>query len=346
MKSDKIKFAVLGFGHIGKRHAEEIIAHVDAELVAIIDEDSEVLRNALNIYSVPIFNSIIDFLASGINADIINICTPNGWHIPHAIHAVENDFHVLIEKPAGLRKAECEELLAIAKEKSKHTFCVLQNRYSPPSQLLKQVVENNSLGKILWVEVSCYWNRDERYYKKGNWRGTLDLDGGTLYTQFSHFVDLLYWVFGSIKNINGYMTNGNHQNSIEFEDTGTFNFEFQKEGAGVFNYSTSVYGANMESSFIVLGEKGSLKIGGQYMDKLEFFKVQDMEKPSLPIGAEPNQYGSYQGSANNHSIVMDNVVKALKGKSYEIANLAEAMQSVGMIEDIYKIRVKHVKTIS
>jgi UDP-N-acetyl-2-amino-2-deoxyglucuronate dehydrogenase len=334
----KKKFVILGFGHIGKRHAEEVNAHPLAEIVAIIDTLEEELTKAATLYKVPVFNNLEVFLASGIEADIINICTPNGLHTQHSTQAIRNGFHILIEKPAGLKKADCSELLLLAEKHHKHTFCVLQNRYSPPAALLKKLVTDKSLGKILWVEVSCYWNRDERYYKKGNWRGTLELDGGTLFTQFSHFIDLLYWIFGGIKNPAGFFANCNHKNLIEFEDTGTFHFEFNKEGAGVFNYSTSVHGKNMESSFIVLGEKGSLKIGGQYMDKLDFFDVEGMSSPQIPQSGTPNQYGSYQGSANNHALVIENIIKALNNEPYEIAMLSEAMESVGIIEEIYKIR--------
>ena len=338
MNTQKIKFVVLGFGHIGKRHAEEISAHPNGELVAVIDNDALSRDVALNLYTIPVFPDMDEFIASGLEAEVINICTPNGHHIAQAIHAITNDFHVLVEKPVGLFLRECEELQNFAAEKGKEVFCVLQNRYSPPAQLLKKLVLEESLGKILWVQVNCYWNRDERYYKKDGWRGTLVQDGGTLYTQFSHFVDLLYWVFGDLDILSTFFANCNHEGMIEFEDTGTFNFEFEKEGAGVFSYSTSVWDANMESSFIVLGEKGSIKIGGQYMEKLEFFKVHDMETPVLSHSNLPNHYGSYQGSANNHSMVIDNVIKAMKGEAHEIANLEEAMKSVGIIERIYESR--------
>ena len=338
MTTSNIKFAVLGFGHIGKRHAEEIHAHPDADLVAIIDLDKTARANAASAYSIPVFENMEEFIASGLNADIINICTPNGWHIPQAMHAIGNGFHVLVEKPVGLVVRECEELQNLSVEKGKSVFCVLQNRYSPPARLLKKLVSENSLGKILWVQVNCYWNRDARYYKTDGWRGTMHMDGGTLYTQFSHFVDLLYWAFGDFDILTTFFANCNHEGMIEFEDTGTFNFEFEKEGAGVFSYSTSVHGANMESSIIVLGEKGSVKIGGQYMEKLEFFNVEDMEAPALSQSNGANHYGSYQGSANNHSLVIDNVVKALQGESYEIATLDEAIHSVGIIERVYEGR--------
>ncbi len=338
MSTPNIKFIVLGFGHIGKRHAEEISACPSAALAAIIDMDAEARLLADQMYQVPCFDSLDQCIAAGINADVVAICTPNGLHIPHAIHAINNDFNVLVEKPVGLLVEECYSLQELAQAKNKEVFCVLQNRYSPPAALLKKLVTEQSLGKILWVQVNCYWNRDHRYYKPGNWRGTLHLDGGTLYTQFSHFVDLLYWVFGDLEIKNTFFANCNHQGMIEFEDTGSFHFNFENEGAGVFSYSTSVIGANMESSIIILGEKGSIKIGGQYMEKLEFFHVDGMETPNLASANKPNHYGSYQGSANNHSTVILNVVNALLGLPYEIATLEEAIHSVGIIQRVYQNR--------
>jgi UDP-N-acetyl-2-amino-2-deoxyglucuronate dehydrogenase len=108
---------------------------------------------------------------------------------------------VVIEKPMGLSKADCENVIFKALNVSKQVFVVKQNRYSPPSQWMKKVVSGGTIGEVLMVQVNCYWNRDDRYYKAGGWKGTLDLDGGTLFTQFSHFIDIMYWVFGDIKNI-------------------------------------------------------------------------------------------------------------------------------------------------
>lgn len=340
----KINFAVTGFGHIGRRHAEEISNHPDAQLSAIIDTDESARHKAVSSFGIPVFSSLEDFLDSDIaqHTDIISICSPNGYHIPQARQVLQNKFHTLVEKPIGLIYADCIELIQLAEIHHKQVFCVLQNRYSPPSVLLKDLIDNNKLGKIFWVEVNCYWNRDERYYTKGSWRGTAALDGGTLFTQFSHFIDLLYWVFGPLKNIDGYFANFNHPETIAFEDTGAFHFELEKSGAGVFAYSTALWKQNMESTITVIGEKGTVKVGGQYMEKLDYFCVENMEKPELSSANPPNNYGHYTGSANNHSLVIDNVIKALTGRPYQIASIEEAAASVGIIEEVYKIRDKKI----
>lgn len=335
----KIRFAVVGFGHIGARHAEEISKNPDAELVAIADNDSTRLKVASDIYpTIKTYESLEAFLEDNIYADVVNICTPNGLHFPQAQDSLLAGKHILVEKPLALRKSHCEELIRIAQQKEKKIFCVLQNRYSPPAQLLKSLIENKNLGKIGWVEINCYWNRDERYYTPGSWRGTKALDGGPLYTQFSHFVDILYWLFGDLEIKNALFDNFNHPRIPHFEDTGTFSFRINSGGAGVFSYSTMLWDKNMESTITIISDKGTVKIGGQYMDKIEYFHVEGMEKPELTQSNPPNSYGNYQGSAANHSFVIENIVRELNGEKPDIAYAEDAAASVEIIEEVYHLR--------
>ncbi|UPT67858.1 MAG: Gfo/Idh/MocA family oxidoreductase [Sphingobacteriales bacterium JAD_PAG50586_3] len=206
---EKIKFAIVGCGHIGKRHAEMATRNPNTELVALADvRPKEEL--GLDAYSVPFFTSLEDMLASGIAIDVVCVCTPNGLHAEQSIKALEARKHVVCEKPMGLTKTECEQVIFKSLQVGKHVFCVMQNRYSPPSKWIKEVTENKLLGNVFMVQVNCYWNRDERYYKPGNWKGTQNLDGGTLFTQFSHFIDIMYWLFGDIKDINARFNDFTH----------------------------------------------------------------------------------------------------------------------------------------
>lgn len=336
----EIKFAVVGFGHIGKRHATIINDFKGARLVAIVDSDSAAKDHALFPARVPFFTSIQDFFNSNIPVDVVCICTPNGLHIEHALIALENKCHVVVEKPMGLTRQSCERVVEKSLQEARNVFVVKQNRYSPPSKWLKQIVADGILGDILMVQVNCYWNRDDRYYKKGSWKGTLALDGGTLFTQFSHFIDIMYWVFGDVKNIYAALRDFNHQNTTEFEDSGTVNFEFVKGGLGCINFSTSVWDTNMESSIAVVGSKGSVKIGGQYMNEIEYCHVKDYEKPVLPETNPPNDYGPFKGSAANHHYVFENVVNTLNGNDTITANALEGMKVVDIIERIYQFRQK------
>ena len=221
----KVKFGVIGLGHIGKRHAEMIIRNKNCELVAICDIISKENLDAEN-YNVPFYNSHIDLVSSHPEIDVVCICTPNGSHSDISIDVLNNDKHIVIEKPIGLSKAKCESVIFKALQKHKQVFAVMQNRYSPPSIWLKEIIDTKKLGKIFMVQVNCYWNRDDRYYKKGGWKGTLEQDGGTLFTQFSHFIDIMYWLFGDIENIEGKFADFTHQDSTDFEDSGMITFDF------------------------------------------------------------------------------------------------------------------------
>ncbi|MCC7331171.1 MAG: Gfo/Idh/MocA family oxidoreductase [Flavobacteriales bacterium] len=338
-ENKKIKFAVVGCGHIGKRHAEMVLGNSEAELVALCDEAD---KNSIGIekYNVPFFNSIDELLESNLEIDVINICTPNGLHANHSIKALGKKYHVVCEKPMGLTKSECEEVIFKALQVSRNVFCVMQNRYSPPSVWIKEMIEKKVLGTIFMVQLNCYWNRDDRYYKKGGWKGTQNLDGGTLFTQFSHFIDIMYWLFGDITNIQGKFRDFTHQNSTDFEDSGFVNFDFVNGGMGSINYSTSIATQNLESSVTIIGEKGSIKIGGQYMNEVEVCNIDGYQMPKLAESNPPNDYGPYKGSAANHHYVIENVIDTLKGRTTATTNALEGLKVVDIIERIYSLRDK------
>jgi len=332
----KIKFAVVGCGHIGKRHAEMVLRNPDSELVALADiRPKEELK--LESYTVPFFSSIEEMLAAGLDIDVVCICTPNGLHASQSILALDAKKHVVVEKPMGLHKAECEQVIFKSLQVSRHVFCVMQNRYSPPSKWIKEVVESGKLGAIFMVQVNCYWNRDERYYKPGNWKGSKDLDGGTLFTQFSHFIDIMYWLFGDIKDINARFNDFTHKGITEFEDSGFINFNFVNGGMGAINYSTAVWDTNLESSITIIGSKGSVKLGGQYMNEVEYCHIENYEMPQLEETNPPNDYGPYKGSAANHHFVIQNVVDTLQGRTTATTNALEGLKVVEIIERIYSL---------
>lgn len=334
----KIKFAVIGCGHIGKRHAEMVRRNEECELVALSDIRD---KNQLGLESyegVNFYKDYNEMLAKEQDVDVVCICTPNGLHAEQSIKAIEAGKHVVCEKPMGLSKANCENVIYKALRENKQVFCVMQNRYSPPSEWIKEVIDKKLLGEIYMVQLNCYWNRDDRYYKAGGWKGTPDLDGGTLYTQFSHFIDIMYWLFGDIKDIQGKFADFNHKETTAFEDSGFVSFNFANGGMGSLNYSTSVYGANLESSMTIVGSKGSVKIGGQYMNEVEYCNIKDYEMPVLKEANPANDYGPYKGSAANHNYVIENVVDTLKNRSTATTNALEGLKVVDIIERIYAER--------
>jgi UDP-N-acetyl-2-amino-2-deoxyglucuronate dehydrogenase len=336
---NKIRFAVVGQGHIGKRHAEMILRNPQSELVAVCDilspEDCKIPYR-----EIPFYRSLDELLASEIAIDVVNICTPNGLHAGMAIKALNTGHHVVIEKPIALSKADAERIVFTSLEQRKNVFCVMQNRYSPPSRWLKKVIEQKLLGELYHVQINCYWNRDERYYTRKNWHGDALLDGGTLFTQFSHFIDIMYWLFGDIKNISGQFRDFNHQKLTDFEDTGIVNFEFVNQGMGTLNYSTAIYNENLESSLTVIGEKGTIKVAGQYMNEVVYCNIKDYQMPELEESAPPNDYGPYKGSAQNHHLVIQNVVDTLNGHGPISTNALEGLKVVDIIGRIYSVRDK------
>ncbi|GAB3317384.1 Gfo/Idh/MocA family oxidoreductase [Larkinella ripae] len=330
-----IRFAVVGCGHIGKRHAEMINNHPEAELAALVD-----VRHHRDLklegYNVPFFRSLDDMLHADPAVDVVTIATPNGLHAAQAQQCLEANKHVVIEKPVALRRQDAEMVLHKALSRRRDVFAVMQNRYSPPSAWLKEIVESGVLGNIYLVQMNCYWNRDERYYTTGSWHGHRELDGGTLYTQFSHFIDIMYWLFGDVTQIEARLMDFNHQHLTDFEDSGFVSFKFLNGGMGCLNFSTSVWGSNLESSITVIAENGSVKVGGQYMDKVEYCHIRNYTMPELAPTNPGNDYGAYKGSAQNHNYVVDNVVNVLRGRATITTNAMEGLKVVDIIERIYK----------
>ncbi len=335
-----IKFTIVGCGHIGKRHASMIVGNPHCELVACCDiKPKEEL--GIEGHDVPFFSCIEDLLASDLEYDVVVIATPNGHHESQALMALDKNKHIVIEKPMALTKAGAERVIFKALHKHKQVFCVMQNRYSPPSVWLKNLLDSNTLGRIFMVQINCYWNRDDRYYKPDTngrpttWHGTADLDGGTLFTQFSHFIDLMYWYFGDITNIKARFEDFTHQTTTDFEDSGFVSFDFVDGGMGTLNYSTAVWNKNLESSITVIAEHGSLKVGGQYMNEVEYCHIKDYQMPKLAESNPPNDYGVYKGSAANHHYVYENIVDVLKVNGSITTNALEGMKVVDIIERIY-----------
>lgn len=334
IKKQIIKIAVIGCGHIGKRHAEMIFRNPDCELIALIDIKQ---KKQLNIdkYNVPFFSSINIFFESDIEFDILTIATPNGLHAKHATIALNNNKHIIIEKPMTLCSIDAKEIIALSNRKGKHVFTVMQNRYSPPSIWIKNIIDTKALGEIYSVHINSFWNRDERYYTKDSWHGDKKLDGGTLFTQFSHFIDILYWLFGDIKNITSIMKDFKHQKTTDFEDAGIINFEFVNGGIGNFNFSTALYDKNMESTMTIIADKGTVKIGGQYMNEVTYCHIENYTMPKLLPTNPGNDYGTYKGSAQNHHYVYQNVVEVIKNGKEKTTKPKEGFMVVDIIERIY-----------
>jgi predicted dehydrogenase len=329
----KIRFAIVGCGRIAQRHAEHINNY--GTLVAVCDNvDSKAIELASKYKDVVHFNNIDDLLKADLSIDVVSICSPNGLHAEHSIKSLNAGFHVLCEKPLAINVHDCGEMIKAAEKANKRLFAIKQNRFNPPVNAVKEAINEGKLGKIYSVQLSCFWNRNNDYYSN-SWKGTKDVDGGTLYTQFSHFVDLLYWLVGDVKNAHAYTGNYAHQGIIEFEDTGVVALEFYNGAIGTINYTVNSYQKNMEGSLTIFAEKGSVKIGGQYLNELEYQNIEGYKIENLPEGNKPNNYGNYQGSMSNHDKVYQNLIDVLQNGGTITTNAFEGLKTVEIIDKIY-----------
>ena len=335
--SSKIKFGLIGCGRIAQRHAEHI--HNKGELVAICDTVKEKADDLGSKYQAKAYYNIDELLQQEQGIDVIAVCSPNGLHAEHAVKALNAGVHVLCEKPMAISAHQCGEMIKAAERTNKRLFAIKQNRFNPPVEAVKKIIDEGRLGKIYSVQLNCFWNRNPDYYHN-SWKGTLKLDGGTLYTQFSHFIDLLYWLVGDVKNVQAMMANYAHQGIIEFEDTGVVNLEFYQGTIGSIHYTVNSYGKNMEGSLTVFAEKGTVKIGGQYLNELEYQNIEGYKIENLPEGNKANNYGQYQGSMSNHDKVYDNLIEVLQKNASISTSSFEGLKTVEIIEKIYKAAVR------
>jgi len=330
--TDVLRFAIIGCGRIAQRHAEHI--QNTGKLVAVADIVEEKARTLAEKSGARSYVNVDDLLSREKEIDVVSICSPNGLHAEHTIKALQAGFHVLCEKPMALTVQDCGEMINAAERANRRLFIVKQNRFNPPVAAVKQLIEQGRLGKIYSVQLNCFWNRNEAYYKN-SWKGTRQLDGGTLFTQFSHFIDLLYWMIGDVKEVQAFAGNFDHKGIIEFEDTGVISLRFYNGAIGTINYTVNSYGKNMEGSLTIFGSDGTVKIGGQYLNELEYQAIKDFKIENLPPGNPANNYGQYQGSMSNHDKVYQNLAEVLRGNGIIATNGFEGLKTVEIIDKIY-----------
>jgi predicted dehydrogenase len=330
--SSHYKFAIIGCGQIAGRHAEQI--KNNGQLVAVCDIIPGKADSFSKNFSSNPYYHIDDLLRKEKEIDVVVVCTPNGLHAEQSIRSLQANKHVLCEKPMAITTPDARSMIDAEKQTGKKLFVVKQNRFNPPVVFLKKLVDEKKLGKIFSFQLNCFWNRPEAYYQN-TWKGSKNLDGGTLFTQFSHFIDLLYWLLGDVASVRGTRNNFLHKNSIEFEDTGVAFMQMKNGSIGTINYTINSNVKNMEGSLTLFGEKGTVKIGGQYLNELEYFSVEGELVPDLPKGNPANQYGYYEGSMSNHHKVYEHLIKALDDPAYNFINSEETLKTIEIIEKIY-----------
>lgn len=333
-----ISFGIIGYGKIGERHASAIVSNEDARLAGAMDIKTDRAKQFQSTYPDANVYASIDAMLRDENIDIVSVCTPNYTHAEIVMTALQAGKHVLVEKPMAIRKSDCEAMIHASFKAGRNLFVVKQNRFNPPVQAVKQLIDQHKLGKIFSVAVNCYWNRNENYYRQSDWKGIKNMDGGTLFTQFSHFIDVVYYLFGDMQILHAQVANVNHIGLIEFEDTGVVSFLLNDHHApGVMHYTTAAFRQNMEGSITVFAERATIKIGGKYLNRIEYQATDGFDITDLTEGGSANNYGDYEGSMSNHDKVIDNVIQSLEGKGEIMTNAYDGLKTVEIIENIYQL---------
>lgn len=269
----KLKISLLGAGFMGKKHLEVINRHPNFDLVAVIDGDFS--RNSASDFKV--YEDFEVFLEGDKDTEILLIATPNYLHYSQGKKALQHGYNIILEKPVCLSSSEARDLQEIAKELNLNIFSIMQNHFSGISLWLREILDSGLLGEIYMAQTQCFWNRDERYYQPASWKGRKDQDGGTLFTQFYHFLNLNQSLFGDYKVVKPLLRTFRHANLIDFEDTAFLLCEFENGMIGNMNFTTAVYGQNTESSLTIVAENGTIKISGQYFNEVEYCHIKDYE---------------------------------------------------------------------
>lgn len=334
MNGNNIKFAVVGCGNIGKRHLAVINAQSRASIGAFCDIDESACASLTGLYpNTPWFKDYDAMLDLGC-FDVVSICTPHGLHSSMAIQAMNRGKHALVEKPMALTTKDAMEMIRTADENGVHLMIVKQNRFNVPIALTKKALDSGKLGRIFMVQCLVLWNREDEYYSSTKWRGRISLEGGSLYTQVSHFLDLMIWWFGDVISAKADIQTKNHK--IEIEDCGSAIMQFASGVSGSLTWTTCVYNKNFEGSITIIGENGTIKIGGQYLNKIDYWDVKAFPFPEdVAFVDQPNSYGKYQGSSSNHDKVIDSVVAELLMERHNVVEGNEGIKTIEAIEMIY-----------
>lgn len=333
MTDDRLNFAIVGCGRIAQRHAVQVENVGRLQAVCDVVEDS-VARLARS-YDAQPFTDIDEMLAARADEiDVVSVCSPNGLHSAHTIKSLEAGCHVLCEKPMAISVLDCGDMIQAAEHANRRLFLVKQNRYNPPVAAVKKLLVDGELGRIYSAHVNCFWNRGAHYYES-DWKGTRDVDGGCLYTQFSHFIDLLYWMVGDVKDVSAVTGNFCHQGMIEFEDSGCAILRFHNGALGSVNFTINSYGKNMEGSLTLFCENGTVKIGGEYLNELEYQSLRGDPIEGLPSGGPASEYGRYEASKSKLDKVYENVQEVLRNDGVIGTAAFEGLKAVEIIDKIY-----------
>lgn len=326
-----IRFAVVGCGRIAGKHFEALQAHcARAELVAVCDTDPCALEMATAATGVQGFPSLSCMLGS-CDADAVVLCTPSGLHAQQAIQVARAGKHILTEKPMATRWTDGRRMVEACDEAGVRLFVVKQNRRNSTLRLVKRAIDRGRFGRIYMANLNVYWSRPQSYYDSARWRGTWEFDGGAFMNQASHYVDLLDWMIGPVESVHAFT--GTLARNIQVEDTGVANIRWRSGALGSVNVTVLTYQKNLEGSLTILGEKGTVRVGGVAVNQIEHWEFAEPDEDDLQIANASYDTTSVYGFG--HPLYYDNVINCLHGLEEAETDGREGLRSLELLVAIY-----------
>ncbi|MCE4553200.1 Gfo/Idh/MocA family protein [Roseateles cellulosilyticus] len=330
----KVRFALIGCGRIAQNHIEALKRHAErAELVAVCDTDAAALSAAVGKSGAQGFASLRELLAAQptLAADCAVLATPSGLHSGQAIEAAQAGLHVMTEKPMATRWQDGLDMVKACDAAGVRLFVVKQNRRNPTLQLLKRAVAEGRFGRLYNVAVNVFWSRPQSYYDSAAWRGTWEFDGGAFMNQASHYIDLLDWIVGPVESVMAYT--GTLARNIEVEDSGVAALKWRNGAMGTVNVSMLTYPKNLEGSITLLGEKGSVRVGGLAVNEIQHWQFDTPHEMDAQIADASYQTTSVYGFG--HPLYYDNVINTLRGEAEAETDGREGLKSLELLIAMY-----------
>jgi len=335
---EKIRIGLVGCGRISSKHFEAITKHDELDLVAVCDNDKISLSRAIDTTGVKGYSDYVSFLNH--EMDVVVLCTPSGLHAGQTIKAATKGLHVITEKPMATRWSDGISMVKACDKAGVRLFVVKQNRQNPTLQLLKRAIVENRFGKIHMVHLNVFWTRPQEYYDQAPWRGTWEFDGGAFMNQASHYVDLLDWLIGPIDKVQAMMST---TRDIEVEDTGVLNVKWRNGALGSMSVTMLTYPKNLEGSITILGEKGTVHVGGVAVNDIVHWEFNESKDYDDEVKEANYQTTSVYGFG--HPLYYNNVVEVLRGKAEPETNGREGLKSLEVLIATY-LSARDGKTIS
>jgi UDP-N-acetyl-2-amino-2-deoxyglucuronate dehydrogenase len=327
----RIRFALAGCGRIWKNHVEALKKHAaDAEIAAVCDTDPAALEAGCKLAGAPGFASYDEMLEKSA-ADVVVLSTPSGLHAGQAIAAAAAGKHVVTEKPMATRWQDGKRMVAACDAAGVRLFVVKQNRRNATLQLLKRALEEDRFGRIYMVAINVFWTRPQAYYDSARWRGTWEFDGGAFMNQASHYVDLLDWLIGPVESVQAYTaTLARH---IEVEDTGVLAVRWRSGALGSMSVTMLTYPKNLEGSITVIGERGTVRIGGLAVNQIQHWEFADKRPEDARV--QEASYDTTSVYGFGHPLYYRNVIGALRGEAEAETDGREGLKSLELLIATY-----------